>query len=321
MAILRYESDEVASNFRGACPLCNSRTDFTVEKKGRFGEPTFSCPSCGVVWEYWVDWENPPKMKGARLVKVDKDGKGAKLLDTYLGTALWQSVIDDKTIIADFEPKAQKQPRWKLGSLHFKRMEPSERAPSETLVPTTEILHETPAATPTETPSGAPTVETFSIYGFKVGYPVGWQVIRNRKNSNSKGSLILENPSRFEINIVWGTLAEAKEKYPTPAQFADAALKGIRERREVTTLDEKDRRIVELCGHEAVFSYFAVDFVQRGYLFKKTNQKLDSRSLLVYCEESQRYFVISTQTPSETAQDQSEVFENTVRSFNCHPTP
>ncbi|MEM3737443.1 MAG: hypothetical protein QXJ75_05105 [Candidatus Bathyarchaeia archaeon] len=326
MTVLKQESEEVASNFRGVCPLCDTKVNFAVEKLGRFDTPKFSCSNCGAAWEYWEDWENPPKMKGARLVKVDKDLKGVKLRGIYLESSFWQKVIEDKTNLEKFESKTRRIPeaqleqaepkqsptaelssespkpeekgrKWGFGGLGFKRLKSSGKAN---------------AAVRLKGPG------TYSGYGLKLGYQQGWVVMKDLRCKDKLGRLELRGPSNFKINIDWGPLADMKEKAPTPSKYIDTALMSLGANKIVVSLDVKAKRTIMVRQHEGVFVHCVVDISRYG-LLQKITERLDLRYAIIYCEESQRYFVIRGQTPPETSMEYGEAFENLIRSFDCHP--
>ena len=161
--------------------------------------------------------------------------------------------------------------------------------------------------------------ESFSIYGFKVEYPVDWIVELNPKSSRTRGDVVFHSPTKDKIFVSWDSLQLVKKKYTSLTKHADKILERIKKTSGVESVEIIKQEEIEINKHKAIFRHLKVASLQTAFSFRKRVLFQENWSLQVYCEQTARYFVLYGSTrPNERWIEQEDIFNHIQKSFRCH---
>jgi hypothetical protein len=162
----------------------------------------------------------------------------------------------------------------------------------------------------------------FTMYGFFTTYPNEWKIELDPKSAGNKGNVAFKSADKMNILISWGPLEEAKKKYASADEFASEALKRIGASREMKKVELIQSTMLETNSHPANFTHVKMIRSQPGLLgfSKAKGEELEIRSAHIYCNDSNRYFVIYGMVEADKSSQQKEIFEEMIKSFKCHGT-
>jgi len=160
--------------------------------------------------------------------------------------------------------------------------------------------------------------ELVALYGFSAKYPKTARLEFNPKSNRKKGDIVFHLEEGFKVFLSWGSLEEAKKRYPTPAAQAsgsvERSVKSMRGKLDGTP-ETRELRIQE---HDAVYTHARM-FVERGgFPFGTTRLIQEAYALHVHCEESERYYVIYAFARPEASEELAKAFEPIISSLKCH---
>jgi hypothetical protein len=159
--------------------------------------------------------------------------------------------------------------------------------------------------------------ECFCIYGFGVDYPADWEMVIGRKLTRAEGTVAFRSAEGMEIGVSWGPLKEAKGRFSSVDEQARDALNRLKKSRGIINFQilEDGRDLIH--EHEAVFNHARAELAAGG-LFGGGKKQTEILSMHLYCDKSERYFVLYGKTTLERTYEYADVFSHMRRSFKCH---
>jgi hypothetical protein len=158
--------------------------------------------------------------------------------------------------------------------------------------------------------------EKFSVYGFSINYPVDWKIEFNNKSERIKGHVAFKSPEGKVIFVSWGPLEEAKKSFHSCDEHANASLNNLKKIQEIEKIEIVETKPVEINLHKGRFNYVKVMGLKQGFIFSRKSFQKEIRSLHLYCELSNRFFVIYGAS-SDKDSEYIHTFENMLKSFRC----
>jgi copper chaperone CopZ len=159
--------------------------------------------------------------------------------------------------------------------------------------------------------------ESFSIYGFKIEYPVDWTVELNPKSSRTRGDVVFHSPTKDKFFVSWYSLELVRKKYASLTKHANEIIKKIKKTSGVKSVEVIRQKEVEINKHRTIFMHLRV--TSSSTFFRKREIFQENRALHMYCEQTARYFVLYESTrPNERWTEQEDIFNHMQKSFKCH---
>ncbi|MBS7657774.1 MAG: hypothetical protein QXL69_03305 [Candidatus Bathyarchaeia archaeon] len=161
----------------------------------------------------------------------------------------------------------------------------------------------------------------FSIYNFKLNYPVNWRVKLSENASLLDGNVVFFDPEgKASICVTWGELEKAKEKYSSAKDHAQGSLsKMVNEKTTYKTIKVIAQDSIQVNNHKAYLNHIELSILKFGLIPLFPKSVLHSLiSIFIHCEESQRFFVIIGDSHPNDYKDLEEKLHYALKSFNCH---
>jgi len=163
-------------------------------------------------------------------------------------------------------------------------------------------------------------LEELAIYRIKINYLEDWKVYFLSDIQRMKGDVafapIKDSGREWRIVLSWRPLERARKKYSMADDQAKETINQLAKGRQVKSYEIIDRKVAELNGHQAIFYNLMVKYYKRGGLVRKTLADCIIRFLLLHCPQSDRCMILYEE--SDYPIEQERIFEDVVKSFNCH---
>jgi len=157
-----------------------------------------------------------------------------------------------------------------------------------------------------------------SIYGFVVDYPKNWKVELKPESDRNRGNIVFRSPTMGNMLVSWEILERVKGRYNSITEQMNDLLENIKKSRGVKYVEVIERKEVEINGHKGVYTHFKVKSI-RSFFFKKRVVLQELWSLLVYCEQTARFFALHGSLGSyEKSSEQADIFRHMQKTFRCH---
>jgi hypothetical protein len=158
--------------------------------------------------------------------------------------------------------------------------------------------------------------EALELYGFSLEYPNVWDVELRPGSTSTAGDAAFKTRG-IRFFLTWGPLEETRSKFGTLDRQADESLKKIRKSGDVRRLEVLDHKDMEVNGHRSIFNSVRLS-LGVGLLAMKTVRR-EVYSLHLYCEPSQRFFVLYANGAGEgSLKSVSDVFFLMSSTLRCH---
>ena len=162
--------------------------------------------------------------------------------------------------------------------------------------------------------------EPFCLYGFCVNYPITWKVEIDPLSNRNKGNVAFKSPKNTYIFVSWGSLKKARKSYSSIDEHVNGVLRDIKKSQGVKKVELILSKPIEINTHKAKLTHVKLILSRFSILpfikTKKSEQEI--RSLHLYCDDSERYFVIYGTTTPEKSDEQGDIFMSMIKSFQCH---
>ena len=175
-----------------------------------------------------------------------------------------------------------------------------------------------------ETETGVKTTQKYellSVYGFSANYPNDARLEFNPKSRREKGDLVFHTSNGFRIFLSWGSLAEARKKYPTAAEQASDSIKRSLRNAAMKSEGPPETRSMRILNHDATFTHARMFLERRGFMFGSSRMSRLTQytySMHVHCEESKRYFVVYAFGRQNVSEELGRAIEPVMSSLKCH---
>jgi len=160
--------------------------------------------------------------------------------------------------------------------------------------------------------------ELVVLYGFSATCPKTARLEFNPKSNRKKGDLVFHLEEGFKIFLSWGSLEEAKKRYPTAAAQAsrsiERSVKSTRAKLDGTT----ETRDLKIQGHDAVYTHARMLFERGGFPFGTRRVTQDAYAMHVHCDNSERYYVMYAFARPEASEELGKIFQPMMSSLKCH---
>lgn len=160
--------------------------------------------------------------------------------------------------------------------------------------------------------------ELVALYGFSAKYPKTARLEFNPKARREKGDLVFHLEEGFKVFLSWGSLEEARKRYPTAAAQAsgsvERSLKSTRAKLDATP----ETRELKIQDHDAVYTHARMFVDRGGFPFGTRRVTQDAYAMHVHCEESQRYYVIYAFGRPGVSEELEKAFQPIMSSLKCH---
>ena len=159
--------------------------------------------------------------------------------------------------------------------------------------------------------------EKFSIYGFSIDYPSVCSIDLNRKSKRASGDVVFHFPDKEKVILIWGNLEKAQKRFHTVDEHAEHGIKRISTSGPVKSCERVNKDSIEVNSHRAAYNCIKVNQSVSVFAKDKTVTR-DGYSLHLHCQNSSRYFIISTLLSSKAPQHFGELMKTMMDSFKCH---
>jgi len=159
--------------------------------------------------------------------------------------------------------------------------------------------------------------EKFSLYGFSIDYPSACRIELNSKSSRETGDVTFHFPNKERVILIWGDLAKAQKRFHTVEGHAEHGIRRIATSGPVKTCERVNKTSIELNSHTAAYNHIKVNQSVSIFAKNKTATR-EGYSLHLHCQNSSRYFIISTLLSSNAPEDFGELMKAMISSFKCH---
>jgi len=158
--------------------------------------------------------------------------------------------------------------------------------------------------------------EALEMYGFSLEYPDIWEVELRPGSTSSAGDVAFKTRG-IRFFLTWGPLEENRNKFGTLDHQAAESLKKIKKSGDVRRVEVLDHKDMTVNGHRSIFNSVKLS-LGTGLMAMKTVRR-EVYSLHLYCEPSQRFFVLYANGAGEGAlKSVSEVFFLMSSTLRCH---
>jgi hypothetical protein len=162
--------------------------------------------------------------------------------------------------------------------------------------------------------------ELLAMYGFSASYPNNARLELNPKARRQKGDIVLHLEEGFRVFLSWGSLEEARKRYPTAAAQASASIERSVKSTRAKLDGAPETRNFKIQGHDAVYTHARLSVERGGFPFGARRVAQDSHSMHLQCDESGRYYVVYAFARPEMSEQLGKVFEPIMSSLKCHMT-
>jgi hypothetical protein len=161
-------------------------------------------------------------------------------------------------------------------------------------------------------------LDTFSVYGFSIGYPAVCRLEFNPKSRRETGDVVFHFRDREKVFLSWGKLEAAQKKFPTVEEQAKQSLMAVCKSRQVKGFEKITEDSLKINSHKAAYNRGKVEEIPASLFAGKATIKHEALSLHLHCEFSSRYFVVCALLSPKAPEDFADLFLDMVRSFKCH---
>jgi hypothetical protein len=162
--------------------------------------------------------------------------------------------------------------------------------------------------------------ENFSVYNFSVDYPKVCRLEFNSKSTRQKGDIVFHFPDREKIFVSWGALEDAQKRFATVDEQAERSIKAAGKTAHTKDMERVKQDSMNINSHRAAYNHVKMEETSAGFISSKGKVKRDVMSLHLHCEPTSRYFVIYAMPTRNAPEDFGDLFLDTARTFECHPT-
>lgn len=152
------------------------------------------------------------------------------------------------------------------------------------------------------------------LYGFGIDYLNDWKLELNKDSGWEKGDLAFKSPDKTTLFVSWGPLKAVKKNFLSPEEHAKGSLKKIKKGRGVKKVELIETKSLQINSHKACFNHIKI-LVSTNLLLQRTGKR-EIYSVHIYCESSQRFFVIYGTMP-EGSSEKAKVYNRMLNSFRC----
>jgi hypothetical protein len=161
-------------------------------------------------------------------------------------------------------------------------------------------------------------LETFSVYGFSIGYPPVCRFEFNPKSRHEKGDIVIHFPDKEKLFLSWGDLATVQKNFQTVKGQVDHSIKAMMKSRNVGKVERTLNLPLAINSHKAEYNQVKFEELSVGGFFKTKATKRLTYSVHVHCQESRRFFVIYAILSPKAPEDFEGLFTIMAKSFVCH---
>jgi hypothetical protein len=161
-------------------------------------------------------------------------------------------------------------------------------------------------------------LEKFSVYGFSIDYPSVCRVEFSRKSRRESGDVVFHFPDKEQVILLWGDLGKAKKRFHTVEEHAEHAIRRISTSGTAKSCERVTKDSIEVNSHKAAYNRIRVNEVVGGLFSRAKTVPREGYSVHLHCQNSSRYFVISTLLSSKGPEDFGDLMRTMIDSFKCH---
>ncbi|MCD6408790.1 MAG: hypothetical protein J7L98_00390 [Candidatus Verstraetearchaeota archaeon] len=153
----------------------------------------------------------------------------------------------------------------------------------------------------------------FSIYDFEIEIPEDWSVEISKPTNYEVGRILLNAPNKLAIAIIWDSLSRFKDEFPTAKDFFNYQVEHIKGNRHVRSVDVQPFEYRGSEGHSCDFH--RIHYISKARFTREHHHIIVG--LGVYCEKTNRFFVVFAEYSGEKSKDYDEVAKQVIQSFRC----
>ena len=153
----------------------------------------------------------------------------------------------------------------------------------------------------------------FSIYDFEIEIPEDWSIEVGKNTKYHSGRILLKSSGKLAIAIIWDLLDRFKQQFPTAKDFLNYQIEQIKSERHVKSVDVQSYEYPTPEGHTSDFH--RIHYVAKARFTKEHHHVITG--LGVYCEKTNRLFIVFAEYRGEDAAEFDEVAKQIIQSFKC----
>jgi hypothetical protein len=156
------------------------------------------------------------------------------------------------------------------------------------------------------------------MYGFAIDYPEECRVDFNSKNRRESGDVVFRFPEDTKIFLTWGDLEKVSKRFASSEEHASYSLDAMKKGKNVKNFQSVSRDTISVRNHTSSVNKVSFDEKALSFLPGSKDIPREAYSLHVYCDKSNRYFVLYTMAPANDQRGFDKIMESMTESFKCH---
>jgi len=161
--------------------------------------------------------------------------------------------------------------------------------------------------------------EPFCIYGFSTVCPINWSIVIDPSLERSEGCITFKSVNNSNIVVSWKSLEKTQNKYSTLKEHVEESIDRIKKEKRVKTVQLIKTKNMQVNSHDAIFSHIRMTFSMPKLLpFRTRTHDQYVYSLHLYCEQTNRCFIIYGVTKSDKSSELDRAFKKVIGFFACH---